>query len=314
MHARRLPLLVVLPAALLTAAPAAAQTAGSLSMKVDGIYKDAGKRYALTGDRFMVRGRLQPAVEGQRVQVVSRLKSGKVRVRKGTVDAAGRFKVPVRLRTPGGASVKVLHKASTQIGRVETKRTYLTVLAPSGLGHGSDGPLARLFNRKLRALAYPAPKSGSFNMATADAVMAYRKVNDLGRSFSPNADIVRRVLNGYGKYEVRYPKLGKHVEADLSQQTLALVDGDKVVDVYHTSSGAPATPTIRGTYRFYMQTIGTNSKGMVHSSYFIRGYAIHGYRSVPPYNASHGCLRVPIHSAYKIFRWIDIGDRIRVEV
>ena len=52
------------------------------------------------------------------------------------------------------------------------------------------------------------------------------------------------------------------------------------------------------------------AKGMVHSSYFIRGYAIHGYASVPNYPASHGCLRVPIPNAAQIFNWVDIGDPI----
>ena len=46
--------------------------------------------------------------------------------------------------------------------------------------------------------------------------------------------------------------------------------------------------------------------------YFIRGYAIHGYKSVPTYPASHGCLRVPIPSARSIARWIKLGDRIFV--
>jgi lipoprotein-anchoring transpeptidase ErfK/SrfK len=65
-----------------------------------------------------------------------------------------------------------------------------------------------------------------------------------------------------------------------------------------------------GTYRFYLKTPGTNAKGMVHSSYFIRGYAIHGYASVPAYPASHGCLRVPIPNAAQIYSWVDIGDPI----
>ena len=51
-------------------------------------------------------------------------------------------------------------------------------------------------------------------------------------------------------------------------------------------------------------------KGMVHSNYFIRGYAIHGYASVPNYPASHGCLRVPIPNAAQIYDWVDIGDQI----
>jgi lipoprotein-anchoring transpeptidase ErfK/SrfK len=52
---------------------------------------------------------------------------------------------------------------------------------------------------------------------------------------------------------------------------------------------------------------------MVHSSYFIGGYAIHGYVSVPPYNASHGCLRIPLADAAATFAWIRLGDEIFVE-
>jgi lipoprotein-anchoring transpeptidase ErfK/SrfK len=91
---------------------------------------------------------------------------------------------------------------------------------------------------------------------------------------------------------------------------LVLAKGGKPYRTYHTSSGTPATPTVFGTYKFYLQTPGTNAKGMVYSNYFIRGYAIHGYASVPSYPASHGCLRVPIPNAVQIFNWIDIGDTI----
>jgi lipoprotein-anchoring transpeptidase ErfK/SrfK len=70
---------------------------------------------------------------------------------------------------------------------------------------------------------------------------------------------------------------------------------------------------VLGTYHFYSKTIGTNSEGMVDSNYFIRGYAIHGYYDVPTYNASHGCLRVPIPNAAEIYNWIRLGDAITVE-
>jgi lipoprotein-anchoring transpeptidase ErfK/SrfK len=52
---------------------------------------------------------------------------------------------------------------------------------------------------------------------------------------------------------------------------------------------------------------------MVDSNYFIRGYAIHGYVSVPNYNASHGCLRVPIMNARTIYNWVRLGDVVWVE-
>jgi lipoprotein-anchoring transpeptidase ErfK/SrfK len=51
---------------------------------------------------------------------------------------------------------------------------------------------------------------------------------------------------------------------------------------------------------------------MVDSSYFIRGYAIHGYVSVPAFNASHGCLRVPIPDARSIYNWLRTGDVVWV--
>lgn len=86
----------------------------------------------------------------------------------------------------------------------------------------------------------------------------------------------------------------------------------EVDEIYHISSGAPATPTILGKFRFYRKEPGTNSHGMVHSVYFHRGYATHGYPSVPTYPASHGCLRNPIPDSRHIYNWIDLGDPIYV--
>jgi lipoprotein-anchoring transpeptidase ErfK/SrfK len=111
---------------------------------------------------------------------------------------------------------------------------------------------------------------------------------------------------------MRYPKHGHHVEADLSKQVLVLIDHGKVQRIYHMSSGKPSTPTVLGSFHVYRKSPGTNSHGMVHSSYFIGGYAIHGYVDVPPYAASHGCLRVPISNAWSIFTWVRMGDVVDV--
>jgi lipoprotein-anchoring transpeptidase ErfK/SrfK len=123
---------------------------------------------------------------------------------------------------------------------------------------------------------------------------------------------MRRIAGGGGHFKVRYPGHGKHIEADLSRQVFAMIRGRRVERIYHTSTGSPATPTIRGNFRFYRSQPGLNGKGMLHSQYFIRGYAIHGYHSVPVYPASHGCLRVPMADARAIFDWVRLGDRIDV--
>jgi lipoprotein-anchoring transpeptidase ErfK/SrfK len=121
------------------------------------------------------------------------------------------------------------------------------------------------------------------------------------------------VLAGQGAWRVRHPRDGRHVEADLSKQVLVLVDGSRVHRIYHISSGKPSTPTVLGRFHVYRKDPGTNAHGMVHSSYFIGGYAIHGYADVPVYNASHGCLRVPIPDSWAIYSWLRIGDVVWVE-
>jgi lipoprotein-anchoring transpeptidase ErfK/SrfK len=143
-------------------------------------------------------------------------------------------------------------------------------------------------------------------------VLAWRKVTGQPRTFSASPAIVRGVLAGRGRFRVRHPRDGRHVEADLSRQVLALIDGRKVRRIYHTSSGAPGTPTVIGRFNVYLKTLGTNRVGMVDASYFIRGYAIHGYVTVPAFNASHGCLRVPIADARSIFDWLRLGDVVWV--
>ena len=172
---------------------------------------------------------------------------------------------------------------------------------------GASGSLVRLLQRGLDELHYAVPRNDSYDAATGRAVMAFRKVNGMARSYDADRAVIEKVLAGKGGFQVRHPDAGRHVEADLSRQVLALIEGGKVVDTYHTSSGAPATPTVIGSFRVYMKDPGTNAKGMVKSSYFIRGYAIHGYVDVPAFNASHGCLRVPIPDAARIFGWVHDG-------
>jgi N-acetylmuramoyl-L-alanine amidase len=46
--------------------------------------------------------------------------------------------------------------------------------------------------------------------------------------------------------------------------------------------------------------------------YFTGGYAIHGNPSVPPYPASHGCVRVPMWVAPTLSATNDYGETVYV--
>jgi lipoprotein-anchoring transpeptidase ErfK/SrfK len=51
---------------------------------------------------------------------------------------------------------------------------------------------------------------------------------------------------------------------------------------------------------------------MYYSMFWLRGFAVHGYASVPSYPASHGCARIPIWTAYWLYKQFSIGDRVYV--
>jgi hypothetical protein len=284
-----------------------------MKLRVFAPHRADGSKLAVKGEQIRIQGRIRPAVAGERAVLQLRRNGRKIVKRKHVrFHRNGRFTAHVKLRKLGKLTVRVVHRGTKAVRPFKSQRKSVTVLKPA-LHYGSKGPLVKLFTRGLSRMRYAVSPTSYFDDRVGRGVMAYRKVNGLARIETPTPQIVRDVLAGKGGYKVRYPGLGRHVEADLSQQILALVDDRKLVRVFHTSSGAPATPTIRGTFSFYSKTIGTNAKGMVNSNYFIRGYAIHGYASVPPYNASHGCLRIPIPDAAYVYNWIQIGDRIRVE-
>jgi hypothetical protein len=221
----------------------------------------------------------------------------------------GTFLTSFKSRRAGRITVRATHAATPELEKLQSKRVRVEVLRPRV---GSSGTLVRLLQKGLSRLHYAVPRSGVYDAGTQRAVMAWRKVTGNARTYLASEDVIRGVLRGRGEFRVRYPRDGRHVEADISRQVLALIEGGKVKRIYHTSSGAPVSPTVLGRFKVYRKSPGTNAKGMVHSSYFIRGYAIHGYVSVPPYNASHGCLRVPIPDAWHIYSWLRMGDVVRV--
>ncbi len=283
--------------------------AGKASISVSHGLATKTMRYAAPFQQVRVRGRVRPYVAGENV-VLYVLRRGKVTKRvQAAVRRGGRYSIPVQLVKQGLFRLVVKHAGSPTQQAFKTKSKRITVVDWQA-GEGERGTKVLMLQRGLYRLGFSVPVTGYYDWLTSNAVNAFRKTNGMGRDGYAMKSVYAKVLRGEGAYKLRYPKAGKHVEFDWSRQVLVLADKGKPFRVYHTSSGTPATPTVFGTYRFYLQTPGTNSKGMVHSSYFIRGYAIHGYASVPNYPASHGCLRVPIPNASSIFNWVDIGDPI----
>ena len=271
-----------------------------------GSYLHAGRRaVGIPGSRVRVRGTLTPFTAGAQVEVSVFRKGRRVKRKSVAVKQAGqvgKFAVTIKASKRGVHRVRVRQGAATDSAR-------LFVVRPSARG-GSRGLAVRALQRRLKDLGYLAPVSGRYDGTTGRAVLAFRKVNGFSRTTSAGRSVFRRLARGGGGFKLRYPKAGKHAEFDWSRQVLVLARGARPVLIIHTSSGSSATPTVFGNYRFYRKQPGYNSKGMYYSSYFVGGYAVHGYSPVPTFPASHGCLRIPIPSAKRVYGWIDVGDRM----
>ena len=111
--------------------------------------------------------------------------------------------------------------------------------------------------------------------------MAFRKVNGMKRTFNASPGIFGSWPPARASFHLKYPGGGKHVEVDISKQVMVLANHGKPQYTFHVSTGAPATPTIRGHYHFYRRQPGLQLGGHVLLGLLHGGYAIHGYHSVP---------------------------------
>lgn len=329
---RRLLLLAAVVAALVVAAPAASAqlpippggtdpnqpppaAEAKMSLALTGGLVDRKVRYFLKGDHLSVHGSIKPYVEDQTVDV-RLFRKGKfvghrtVKVKKGK-GSTGIFKATLSIKQSGKYSVHAHHEGNVKQRSGDSAPHRFTAIKP-GAHRGSKGETVRLLQIGLRRLAYVAPLTGRFEDGTARAVLAFRKVNRMSHDYTASTKVFRKLFRGSGTFHLRHKK-GRHAEADLSRQVLVLADHGKAQMIFSVSSGKPSTPTIQGTFRFYRKEPGTNSHGMVDSTYFSGGYAVHGYASVPPnYPASHGCIRVPIPDARRIYDSLSLGETIYV--
>jgi hypothetical protein len=311
----------MLPAAAPPPVPApapvmAAPVRGSMRLAIERTHRGR-PAFAVAGERVVVLGSVTPFMAGQRVTVTfyrsgRRVLARRISVLAGGPRGSGQFRIAYSSTLPGTVGVAAVHAATTQMMAFAAQPTRVR-FEDADLGERARGPAVQALQDGLSLLRYAVPVNGLFDEATGRAVVAYRKLTGLARVPNADSQVFRLLQEGAGRFHVRYPRDGRHVEADLSRQVLAEIEpGGHVRRIYTMSSGKPSTPTVIGRFRVYSKTPGVNSEGMVDSNYFIRGYAIHGYAEVPVYAASHGCLRVPIPDAAAIYAWVQLGTPVDV--
>jgi L,D-transpeptidase catalytic domain len=261
--------------------------------------------------------RIKPFVPGQQV-TIRYSKRGKLLKRQtktfrrlGNRDVGIAKMESKRVIRPGDYRIAAVHEATPEQAGDKVRSPKFHPTYPD-LDPGQRNKDVNLFNTLLRRKGYYSSHGSGYSGPTERAVMAFRKVNKMSRSYNATPGIFRALADGKGGFRLARPGAGRHVEVDISRQVMVLADRGKAQHIFHVSTGAPSTPSDRGTYRFYRRQPGYNSIGMYYSVYYNRGEAIHGYKSVPPYNASHGCIRNPIPNSRFIYNWVRLGMQISV--
>jgi lipoprotein-anchoring transpeptidase ErfK/SrfK len=119
----------------------------------------------------------------------------------------------------------------------------------------------------------------------------------------------------------------KWLLVDLSDKRMYALEGSSIVNTFLVSAGAPATPTVTGTYHVYAKyesqdMTGANADGTNYFqpnvqwiNYFYRDYAVHGnYWRPTSYfgniNSSHGCVGITNDQAKWVYDWAPIGTEV----
>ncbi|MEP6908857.1 MAG: PKD domain-containing protein [Actinomycetota bacterium] len=256
------------------------------------------------GQALVLRAALQPRGSG----------SLTVRIWRGGRELKARTfgdRVALRLNTGEVVDYKlriIVQPNGTFSGR---KRTlHSSVLLPY-LSLGSQGASVRILERRLAGLRYTLRGVDTFySDDTYDAVLAFQKVHGMSRTGKVDPSFWRRLQTAQVP-RPHYAGPADHIEVDKSRQVLFQVQGSRVIRVVHVSTGATGNTPV-GRWHIYSKVPGFNATGMYYSSFFLRGFAIHGYQSVPSYPASHGCVRVPIWVAPSLFATDSYGETIYV--
>lgn len=136
---------------------------------------------------------------------------------------------------------------------------------------------------------------GTYGYLTTQAVTAVQKLHRTNRTGVMSPHTLTSLYNSY-EVDLRGGNPTR-LEVDLERQLLFFIKDHTLLWVINTSTGAPSTPTDRGSWTIYY-TVNAWDPGpngsLYRPRYFNRGEAVHGLESVPPYPASHGCTRVSL--------------------
>ena len=296
----------VLRGRLLSRGPFRARVAGfdsqpdttALAPRVEARVRGSG----VAGTPLRLIARVRPAEAGR---LAIRVRRGGKSVAGGTYGPAANVRLPSGAPGPLAIRVAVVPAAGYVAPR---PRSLTAVVARPNLALGSRGPSVLALERRLAELHYALPRvDGWFGLETTQAVLAFQAIERLPRTGRVDVRTWRRLVAA----RTPMPRFrGAHIEVSKGSQYLLAVRDSRVTAIVHVSTGATGNTPL-GTFRIYRKNAGWDWV-LWYPMYFLRGFAIHGYPSVPAYPASHGCVRVPMWIAPRLFGQFTYGQTVAV--
>jgi N-acetylmuramoyl-L-alanine amidase len=180
---------------------------------------------------------------------------------------------------------------------------------------GSHGAAVVQLQRRLATLHYDlGPIDGSFGSQTFHGVVAFQKVNGLGR----DGIVGPRTWAALDRPVIPRPRRwlsASSLEVNVTRQVVYLARQGVVLRILDASTGKASTPTPLGNFSILRRIDGWRQSPlglMWRPNYFYRGFAVHGATSVPAYPASHGCARVTIQAMNRLWPLLRIGMPVSV--
>ena len=194
--------------------------------------------------------------------------------------------------------------------------TYLKLQLDSPLaGTAAYKAQVQWLEQKLVTLSYkPGPVNGEFNMKTYQAVLAFQKVQGLGRDGIVGNQVWASILVA----KVPTPRLsysGTRLEVSISKQVLFYIHNNVVVKTIPVSTGKPGWETKPGSYAIGGKLTGwvVGPLGpMYWPCYVYPHHYVHGSTSVPPWPASHGCIRTTTWDMDALWPQLFGGMRVNI--
>ena len=195
--------------------------------------------------------------------------------------------------------------------------------ATARLGDHGKGVVA--LQQRLHELGYEVTTAdGQFGPSTLHAVTAFQKVNRLARDGVAGPRTMK-ALEHPRQPHARLGGQALHLEADLTLQVVYVVKRGEIQQILDASSASGQTYVSEGEVRVAHTPEGSFEIGrkinawhrsplglLYRPAYFFGGYALHGAPSVPPFPASHGCIRITTTTMDGLYDKLVPGTRVLV--